>query len=198
MKQVIKILANHADKKVGSSSRFIEPAVFDDDILPCLREISVQPKGLRILVTHENSYFPSINGFITDLSPQTIWNLSCAIQYYHDEHDFNAEGLDDIQLIYLLCRFNGCIPLSGAAEHFDCKLDMHWNWEGGFLNHKRELFNCQLKIETYLSPMLKSEIERISQDRIKLSSPERIKSKTCEILAESLIQAEPNHNHIPF
>jgi hypothetical protein len=198
MKQVIKILANHADKAVSSSSRFLEPAVFDDDILPCLREISVQLKGLRILITHKNSYFPSLNGLITDLSPQSIWNLSCAIQYFHDEHDFNAEGLDDIQLIYLLCRFNDCIPLSGAAEHFDCKLDMHWNWEGGFLNHKRELFNSQLGIETYLSPMLKREIQRISRDRIKQSSPERFKDKPCEITPDSHIQEEPSDDNIPF
>jgi hypothetical protein len=198
MKKTLKILVNYADQEVGSSSRFLEPAVFDDDILPCLREISFQPKGLRILVTHEYGYFPSINGFITDLSPQTIWNLSCAIQYFHFEHDFNAEGLDDIQLIYLLCRFNGCIPLSGAAEHFDCKLDMHWNWEGGFLNHKRELFNSQLGIETYLSPMLKREIQRISQDRIKQSSPERVKDKPCEIPPDSCLRDEPSYDEIPF
>ncbi len=198
MKQVIKILANHADTVVGSSSRFTEPAIFDDDTLPCLREISFLPKGLRILVTHEYSYFPSLNGFVTDLSPQTIWNLSCAIQYYHFEHDSNAEGMDDIQLIYLLSRFNGCIPLSGAAEHFDCKLDMHWNWEGGFLNHKRELFKCQLGIETYLSPMLKREIERISHDKIKLISPERIKDEPCEVAPESCIQEKPIDDGIPF
>jgi hypothetical protein len=198
MKQVIKILANHADKAVDSSSRFLEPTVFDDDILPFLRDISVQSKGLRILVTHEYSYFPSLNGFVTDLSPQTIWNLSCAIQYYHSEHDYDDEGLDDIQLIYLLCRFNGCIPFSGAAKNFDCKLDMFWNWEGGFLNHKNELFKCQLGIENYLSPMLKREIERISQDKIKLISPERIKDKPCEVPPESCIQEEPSDDNIPF
>jgi hypothetical protein len=198
MKKVIKILADHPDKEVGSSSQFLEPAVFDDDILPFLREINVQSKGLRILVTHEYSYFPSLNGFITDLSPQTIWNLSCAIQYYHSEHDSNDEGLDDIQLIYLLCRFNGCIPLSGAAKNFDCKLDMFWNWEGGFLNHKNELFKCQLGIETYLSPMLKREIERISQDRILLISPERIKDKPCEVSPESCRQDEPSCDDFPF
>jgi hypothetical protein len=140
----------------------LEPTAIDHSFLPSLTKVEGK-KRLRILVTHKYNDFPEQCGFVTDMSPLSIWNLAASIQYYHSDYDEYVEGMSGLQLIYLLCRFHECIPLDALAAHFDCTLDLYWNWERGLLNSDWKSSGNRMWKEEFLSADIKKEIERISK-----------------------------------
>ena len=134
----------------------------DDSLLPCLRHVEGK-KRLKVLVTHQYSYFPHLSGFVTDLNPLFIWNLAASIQFYHADYDKDdEEGLDGLHLIFLLCRFHECIPFHNLPVAFDCTLDLFHNSEIGLLDSDRKYSRCRKWKEEFLSADIRKEIERIS------------------------------------
>lgn len=133
----------------------------DHSLLPCLTKMEGK-KRLKVLITHEYNDFPEQCGFVTVLHPVLIWNLAASIQYYHFDQDEHGEGLNELQLLYLLCRFHECVPFNALAVHFDCTLDLHWNWEGGLLDSERKFSGYRTWKEEFLSANIKKEIKRIS------------------------------------
>lgn len=139
----------------------VKPTAIDHSLLPCLTEVEGK-KRLKVLVTHKYNDFPELCGFVTDASPLSIWNIAASIQYYHSDYDEHSEGMNALQLIYLLCRFHECVPFDALAVHFDCTLDLYWNWAGGILDSDQKLADCRMRKEEFLSKDIKKEIERIS------------------------------------
>jgi hypothetical protein len=146
--------------KMSLEDLLLLPSI-DPSLLSSIMEVEGRQQ-LKILVTHEYSTLPELEGFITNLDPLFVWNLAASIQYYHSDFDLNGVGLDGLQLIHLLCRFHDCIPFYAMAKHFDCTLDLYWNWEGGILNSDWESSGDRMWREEFLSVELKKEIQRIS------------------------------------
>ena len=139
----------------------LKSTAIDHSLLPCLTEVEGK-KRLKVLVTHKYNDFPELCGFVTDMSPLSIWNLAASIQYYHSDYDEHVEGMNALQLIYLFCRFHECVPFDALAVHFDCTLDLYWNWAGGILNSDWKSSGDPMWEEEFLSSDIKKEIERIS------------------------------------
>lgn len=181
MNETVRLLQSVQTHKNNLIFGRLQSTAIDHSLLPSLTEVEGK-KQLKVLVTHEYNDFPELYGFVTDMPPLSIWHLAASIQYYHSDHDEHCEGLNALQLIYLLCRFYKCVPFKALAVHFDCTLDLYWNWERGFLDSNWESSDVRLWKEKFLSPDIKKEIERISKVSI----------------FEHAGDAEPDYDKIPL
>jgi hypothetical protein len=166
MNSTLRLLQDEQTHDNGLIFGYFQPSHLDDSLLPSLRQVEGK-RRLKVLVTHQYSYFLNLSGFVTDLDPVFIWNLAASIQFYHAAYDEeDEEGLDGLQIVYLLCRFHDCIPFHHLPVSFDCTLDLFHNSEYGLLDSDRKLVGCRRWKDEFLSDELKKEIERISSINI--------------------------------
>lgn len=86
-----------------------------------------------------------------------LWNIVKGLQMCFWDFDY-FESFGSLDVIYLLCRYFNCTPLSGLASGFDAQLDLMDNWEWS------NLPGAEWDVCASLIPEeVRDEVERISQ-----------------------------------
>lgn len=98
----------------------------DHTLLPCCLEVEAKSPS-RILIFGSEPFF-QLNGIETTMDISHLWNVVKGLQMCFWDFDY-FESFGSLDIIYLLCRYFGCIPLSGLASGFDAQLDLMGNWE---------------------------------------------------------------------
>ncbi|UJB72302.1 hypothetical protein HRE53_27280 (plasmid) [Acaryochloris sp. 'Moss Beach'] len=98
----------------------------DHTLLPCCLEVEAQSPS-RILIFSGEPFF-QLNGIETTMDIPHLWNVVKGLQMCFWDFDY-FESFSSLDIIYLLCRYFNCIPLSGLASGFDSQLDLSGNWE---------------------------------------------------------------------
>ncbi|QUY45568.1 hypothetical protein [Acaryochloris marina] len=127
----------------------------DHTQLPCCLEVEAKSPS-RILIFGGEPFF-QLNGIETTMDIPHLWNVVKGLQMCFWDYEY-FESFSSLDIIYLLCRYFNCIPLSGLASGFDAQLDLMDNWEWSCLPGADWDVCASL-----VSGEVRSEAERISQ-----------------------------------